>query len=175
MANSAAQYKRLQPGQFVYYPALYPHTLKTVSQEPANYLMFKWSSGNTGSAGTLKHGQYQVSVPQREHPQVKGYYSELLFEGPTRHLGKLHCHMTRLAPGSGYPDHVDHYDAAIVFLSGECESLGQRVGPNSILFYAAGEPHGIRNAGTTEARYLVFEFHPAGPRPSWLRLFSSGT
>jgi mannose-6-phosphate isomerase-like protein (cupin superfamily) len=175
MAAREARQQRLQPGQFVYYPALFPHTIRTISEEPANYLMFKWSSSNTCSGAALKHGQYQVTVPQKEHPQVKGYYSELLFEGPTRHLGKLHCHMTRLMPGSGYPAHVDHYDAAIVFLEGECESLGQHVGPNSILFYAAGEPHGLQNTGTTEARYLVFEFHPAKSRSTWSRLFRSGT
>src|SRR6185437_7651946 len=34
--------KRLGSHEFVYYPAHFPHTLETVSANPANYLMFKW-------------------------------------------------------------------------------------------------------------------------------------
>jgi len=175
MADSSQQHKRLQPGQFVYYPAMFPHTIRAVSDEPANYLMFKWSSDRLDtSAGTYKgYEQYQITSPEQEHPHVKGYFSELLFQAPTAHLDRLHCHMTRLAPGSGYPAHADHHDIAIVFLSGECESLGQHVGPNSILFYAAGESHGIKNIGTTDACYLVFEFHSHKSKSLWSRLFSS--
>ena len=48
---------------------------------------------------------------------------------------------------------------AIVVLEGEVETLGKRVGPHGVIFYAAGEPHGMRNAGNVIARYIVFEFH----------------
>jgi quercetin dioxygenase-like cupin family protein len=41
--------------------------------------------------------------------------------------------------------------------------LGQRVGPGGSIYYAAGEPHGLRNVGDTPARYLVFEFHRPSP------------
>jgi hypothetical protein len=39
------------------------------------------------------------------------------------------------------------------------ETLGEEAGPNSVVFYAAGEKHGMRNVGDVPARYLVFEFH----------------
>ena len=39
------------------------------------------------------------------------------------------------------------------------ETLGQRVGPHSVIFCPAGEPHGIRNPGEVVAKYIVFEFH----------------
>jgi quercetin dioxygenase-like cupin family protein len=152
----------LKAGEFVYYPRDFPHTLTTFSEQPANYLMFKWSAAHTTGGNQLAFGQYEVEEPSQEHPQVAGYYSRLLFEGSTRYLGKLHCHLTRLAPGSGYDVHVDKHDIAIVFLRGECETLGQRVVANSIIYYAAGEPHGIRNVGEEAALYIVFEFH----RPS---------
>lgn len=29
----------------------------------------------------------------------------------------------------------------------------------SVIYYPAGEKHGIKNVGDTPARYLVFEFH----------------
>jgi hypothetical protein len=48
---------------------------------------------------------------------------------------------------------------AIIVLEGEVESLGKRVRPHSVIFYGAGEPHGMRNPGGSIARYAVFEFH----------------
>jgi quercetin dioxygenase-like cupin family protein len=84
------------------------------------------------------------------------------FEDPTAYLGKLHAHVTDLQPGAGYPAHEDKYDVAILVFSGSVETLGKRVGPGGSIYYAAGEPHGMRNAGDQPARYLVFEFH--GPK-----------
>jgi hypothetical protein len=34
------------------------------------------------------------------------------------------------------------------------------VGPNGVIFYAAGEMHGMRNIGEAPARYPVFELRP---------------
>jgi quercetin dioxygenase-like cupin family protein len=77
----------------------------------------------------------------------------------TANLEKLHGHTSTLTPGAGYDPHADPYDVAIIVLEGEVETLGKRVGPHGVIFYAAGEPHGIRNPGYTIARYIVFEFH----------------
>jgi mannose-6-phosphate isomerase-like protein (cupin superfamily) len=44
---------RLQTGQFVYYPAEFPHTLTSASSAPANYLMFKWHSGRKADKAHL--------------------------------------------------------------------------------------------------------------------------
>ena len=74
-------------------------------------------------------------------------------------LHKLECHVSTVAPGAGLEPHVDAHDVAIVVLEGEIETRGQRVGPNSVIFYPADESHGIRNSGTVVARYVVFEFH----------------
>lgn len=62
-------------------------------------------------------------------------------------------------PGAAYAAHVDAYDVAIVVLEGEVETLGQRVGAHGLIFYPAGEAHGMSNPGPALARYLVFEFH----------------
>jgi len=92
-----------------------------------------------------------------------GFLMRCVFEGSTCHLRKLHCHVTTLQPGAGYPPHADGYDVAILTLRGTVETLGRRVGQHNIIYYAAGEPHGMKNVGNDPAVYLVFEFHGRQP------------
>jgi hypothetical protein len=80
-------------------------------------------------------------------------------------LRKLHSHLTTLAPGGGYDAHVDAHDVAILTLAGTVETMGHRVGPHSVIYYAGGEPHDMRNVGDEPAAYLVFEFHGSNDVP----------
>ena len=149
---------RLTPGQFVYYPTGFLHTLQPVGELPANYLMFKWQAGPSGMEG--RPLTFKLFDPNAIGPGTKeGFAPSLLFEGPTQYLKKLHSHVSTLSPGAGYKPHKDAYDVVLVVLEGEVETLGRRAGPHSIIFYPAGEPHGIANPGTRPAKYLVFEFH----------------
>ena len=88
-----------------------------------------------------------------------GFCTRLVFEGSTAYLQRLQCHTSTLTPGAGYAPHIDAYSVAIIILEGEVETLGERVGPHSVIFYAAGELHGMHNPGSQIARYIVFEFH----------------
>jgi quercetin dioxygenase-like cupin family protein len=149
--------RRLKAGEFVYYPRGFRHSLQAAECDAANYLMFKWRS-RAGTPGVpLPHGHYRFRHDRTA--MEPGFQAHVLFEGPTRWLRKLHCHASTLAPGAGYDAHVDAHDVAIVVLQGEVETLGQRIGPHGVVFYAAGEPHGMRNPGDGVARYVVFEFH----------------
>ncbi len=65
-----------------------------------------------------------------------------------------------LQPGAGYEPHADPYDVAILLLSGTVETLDRTLTAPGVIYYCAGEPHGMRNVGQDPARYLVFEFHP---------------
>ena len=144
---SAEAAMRLQPGEFVYYPEGFAHTLRTTSGETANYVMLKWRGEQGAEAAALPFGRFRTAA------------AGVLFEGPTEYLRKLHAHVTLLEPGSGYEPHVDAYDVAIVLLDGEVETIGGRVTPHDVVFYRAGEAHGMRCLGDAPARYLVFEFH----------------
>ena len=62
-------------------------------------------------------------------------------------------------PGAGYAPHADPYDVAVIVLEGTVETLGRRVEPCGLIFYKAGEPHGLENPTDHVARYVVFEFH----------------
>jgi mannose-6-phosphate isomerase-like protein (cupin superfamily) len=161
--------QRLGVGQLVYYPVGYPHTLEAVSKEPAHYIMFKWLTHPARKTSVLPLGIFSaVDGPSEVDRDPKnGFRTRLVFEGPTAYLRKLHCHASVLVPLAGYEPHLDPYDVAIVVLEGKVETLGKILGPNGVIFYAAGEPHGMRNPAETAARYVVFEFH--AERRTWQR------
>jgi len=147
----------LEPGHFVYYPLGFPHTLRTTSSEPANYLMFKWTARPRESRSRLTFGEFNMVHPMDD--AETGFRTRVVFEGPTSYLRKLHCHTSILTPGAAYEPHSDSYDVAIVVVEGEVETIGKRVDPYGVIFYAAGMPHGMRNPGDVTSRYVVFEFH----------------
>jgi quercetin dioxygenase-like cupin family protein len=162
--DPAPRIERLRPGAFVYYPAWQYHTIRNPGTSPVGYLMFKWQAPLTGAERPLAvdvHRFGDLAPPAGARP----FWTSRLFEGPTGCLGKLHSHLSVLEPGAGYEPHRDAYDVAIVTLEGTVETLGQRVGPMSVIYYAAGELHGMKNAGVGPAKYLVFEFHAPGVEP----------
>ena len=162
---------RLGRGHFAYYPRDFAHTLQAVGEEPATYLMFKWAAwpGPANVARRWLRGDprlralaHRIVSPLAGDPEERestGFATHVALHDCTEHLRTLHCHASELAPGAGYEVHADPYDVAIMLLEGEVETLGQRVQPHGVILYAAGEPHGMRNPGSTPARYLVFEFH----------------
>jgi uncharacterized cupin superfamily protein len=149
----------LKPGEFVYYPRFFSHTLQATGPELAKYLMFRWEGRNVLKGPTLSFSDVGLLSSEKASASQKGFSFTTLFEGRTAYLQKLHCHLSTLTPGSGYEPHADPYDVAIVVLEGEVETLQRRVVAHSVIFYAEGEPHGMRNVGKKTARYLVFEFH----------------
>ena len=172
--DKSPRIERLMPGSFIYYPAGQHHTIRNPGTAPVGYLMFKWHAGGKGSPQQL--GTTIVHHAGLEPPaDAPAFWTRPLLDGPTALLGKLHSHLTVLAPGGTYESHVDAYDVAFVVLSGTIETIGATAGPSSVLYCAAGEPHGMRNPGAEPARYLVFEFHrPARlealpPRPMFVR------
>ena len=154
---------RLQPGQFVYYPAGYAHTLETVSEGAANYFMLKWHSHPIRKPPHKEFGIFTATTDTSAADGRKsaGFRTSLLFEDPTGYLRKLHCHTSILHPRSGYNPHADPYDVVIIVLEGEIVTLGKKLGRHGVVYYAAGERHGMQNPGDTAARYLVFELHGA--------------
>jgi len=159
---------RLKPGEFVYYPSFFAHTLTTISDEPARYVMFKWQGDEPSSGESLGHIRYDSDAILREMKGGEGFHFQNVFGGSTEFLDRLGSHVSTLSPGGGYPAHADPYDVGIVVLRGTLETLGQSVPAGSLVYYAAGEPHGMSNPGNEEAQYLVFEF--LGRPPFWTKL-----
>ena len=168
--DRAPRVERLAPGEFVYYPSGHHHTLRSLGPERAAYVMFKWRGAPAGGDPPMgtEIVRDEGEPADADGPAIRHRH---LLHGPTGCLGQLRSHLTVLQPGAGYEPHLDAYDVGIVLLSGEVETLGERVDAPAAIYYAAGEAHGMRNAGTEPARYLVFEFRAPGssgpaPRPS---------
>jgi uncharacterized cupin superfamily protein len=149
----------LRKGEFVYYPAYFAHTIQTTSETAANYLMFRWRGDRVKNKSPLAFRHFSFFEHNNGSKIKDGFRSRLVFEGPTAYLKKLHCHTSTLTPGAGYDPHRDEYDVAIIVLEGTVKTLGKRVGPHGVMFYRAGEPHGMENTGSSIAKYVVFEFH----------------
>jgi mannose-6-phosphate isomerase-like protein (cupin superfamily) len=150
--------ERIRSGSFVYYPAHQHHTIHNPGEKPITYLMFKWAARSCGSDRPLGTEIVHYDGIFAAEP-AKPVWQRLLFQHPTSYLTKLHAHVTIMQPGAGYQPHSDPYDVAILVLSGQVKTLGRQVKPHGVIFYAAGELHGMENPGAQCARYLVFEFH----------------
>ncbi|MBL8893224.1 MAG: cupin domain-containing protein [Rhizobiales bacterium] len=147
-------------GQFAYYPAWKYHTIHNKSDRPITYLMFKWIGPNHRTGEQMGASVFDFR-PQLNVPDDRSFAPRLLFEHPTLYLDKLHCHLTRLAPGAGYEAHVDSYDVAHVVFSGVIRSMDHHGERGSMLYFSSGIPHDMENVGREQATYLVFEFHAA--------------
>ena len=160
-SNNQLSRRTADRGVFAYYPSGFAHTIRNTSDAPVTYLMFKWAAEGKENAGFLEH--HLIPIPEAPDDAMPGdsagFSPNEVLEGETKCLRRLHSHVTTLQPGAGYAPHVDAHDVAIVMLEGTVETLGERVGPDSVIFYAAGEPHGMQNVGDIPAVYLVFEFH----------------
>jgi mannose-6-phosphate isomerase-like protein (cupin superfamily) len=160
--NGTETRTRIRSGGFVYYPAFKRHTIHNTGPEPATYLMFKWHKEGAPEADgrlettILRYNDDATDIDPKPAQEV--VYKEIL-DGPTAYLSQLQSHVTTLQQGSGYEPHSDEYDVAILLLRGTVKTLGQTVEAHSVIFYAAGEPHGMTNLDDCNAFYLVFEFH----------------
>lgn len=158
--SGVVQPRTAPAGSIIYYPKWHTHTITNRTASPITYLMFKWTADDRAADRrevplTFLRGDEIAGTSTSE----QAFKMKLLFEGPTTDLGKLHSHVSVLQPGGGYDAHVDAHDVAIIMLEGTVETLGQTVQPHGVIYYAAGEPHGMRCVGTTPARYIVLEFH----------------
>lgn len=151
---------RVKAGDFAYYHALQHHTIRNPSSAPVSYLMFRWHGRIPAVGGQRLRAKVFRRPPAAASGGARAFKTRNLFGAPTRWLGKLHCHTSRLEAGGGYAAHVDPYDVAILVQSGRVRTLGREVGPGGVIYYPKGERHGMRNAGDEPALYTVFEFHP---------------
>lgn len=162
---------RLRAGSLVYYPAFYRHTIHNTGSDPITYLMFKWRAAlPSGFESPAAVFNYNLDELNDVNNRQAAFQTSEIFRFPTRHLRELQCHVSLLQPGACYRAHRDNYDVAILLLKGSVETLGKIISQFGVIYYSAGELHGMKNVGTTPACYLVFEFHPGPAQKRWLRV-----
>jgi mannose-6-phosphate isomerase-like protein (cupin superfamily) len=150
----------VKPGDFIYYPAYWRHTLENTSKEEVVYLMFKWDSEYSDSTDSLESVLVNSSATvETIGRNTKDFEANILLEGKTSYLRKLHSHASVVQPGGGYDPHADSYDVAILLLEGEVVTLNETVNAPAFIYYAGGVKHGLRGSGDKPAKYIVFEFH----------------
>jgi mannose-6-phosphate isomerase-like protein (cupin superfamily) len=152
-----ARCEKLSAGSFVYYPAFQFHTIRNATAKPITYLMLKW----TGPPREIEE-PFETTISRTEDIRQIGnapFATQLVFEGPTHYLDKVHVHLTELHPGAGYASHADVHDVAIVVLSGSVKTSDRRMERHGVIYFPAGELHDMKNPGSATARYLVLEFH----------------
>jgi mannose-6-phosphate isomerase-like protein (cupin superfamily) len=162
---------QMQPGDFVYYPAWFFHTITAKGDVPANYLMLKWYNVHAKAeplspAGEmLRYRKYSISDVIKVDTSGKKFIATQIFLQRTDCLHALQCHTSVVQPGGGYASHADAHDVVIITLRGTIACLGEQVGPFSVLFFPAGQSHDMHNPTLETAEYLVFEFHGNHPPP----------
>jgi mannose-6-phosphate isomerase-like protein (cupin superfamily) len=166
--NPETPCRAFHAGDFVYYPAGYSHTVKVTGTAPANYLMLKWTNSLKNPTSLLPFQAGSIRLPSGSPPPPDGFSLRPGFEGPTSYLSKLHLHHSTVTPGKGYEPHVDSHDVVLLMLEGCIEVFNQFAVPHTVVYCAAGEPHGLHNPGPLPARYLALEFHgiPTPPASS---------
>jgi quercetin dioxygenase-like cupin family protein len=168
----------LERGAFSYYPAGFAHSIRNDAATPLTYMMWKWRADRGRAAAPLDARRVRfLDSDARLRRHGDGFETRTVLDGETADLARLHAHVSILRPDAGYAPHADRHDVAMIVLDGAIETGGERLGRNGVAFFAAGEPHGVRNVGSDPAVYLVLELHgrraerrePTPPKRSRLR------
>jgi mannose-6-phosphate isomerase-like protein (cupin superfamily) len=174
-SSGLTQWTHLNSGDSVFYPSGFTHTIRNSGPFTANYLMMRWSGCGRGPL------EKQQSNRHIDRASASGVFDDVNFGSiqrryafATRWLLRLEHHITALKPGSGYPEHKDRHDVAILLVDGVINVGKIHLKPFSFLHIPAGRPHGMHNPGPMEARYLVFEFHGKKTAVLLLRVLSKG-
>jgi quercetin dioxygenase-like cupin family protein len=85
---------------------------------------------------------------------------------PTATLREFECHISTLNPSlASHPPHTHPQEEVIILREGELDvhinGVNTRVGPGSVFFFAANDPHAVQNRGDKPATYFVFNFSTA--------------
>lgn len=85
---------------------------------------------------------------------------------PTATLGEFECHISTLNPNlASHPPHTHPQEELIILRDGTLDvhinGEETRVGPGSIFFFGANNPHAVQNRGDKPATYFVFNFSTA--------------
>ena len=112
-------------------------------------------------------GSKAVSWEEIEAARAPGKRGSQIFRHPTATLDELEMHVTTLPAGlEAHPPHQHPDEEIIVVKEGTVDALvggeTRRLGPGSVIFQAANQPHTLRNVGDSPAVYHVIRWNSPG-------------
>ncbi|WP_114749645.1 cupin domain-containing protein [Pleomorphovibrio marinus] len=134
---------------------------KNTGADNAIFYVIQWDSGNLNDAAYENSWTF-IYDEMEFKSNVKGGRRDVM-EAPTKTLSELEMHITTLLEGEKSHDpHVHPDEEIIVVLQGEVEEMingtPYRLGPGSMIFLSAMDPHGIRNIGKGTCEYYAIRW-----------------
>jgi hypothetical protein len=150
-------FRRIRPRELVYYPAGFPHTLKTSSRKPANYLMFRWSSAGSPSGEALPFGNFACERGARAETRPAETQRRTLVKGATRWLRSFEVSVLELRDNEAFCAKPGR-DTVLVLLCGALETAGRPLTPLGVSFWPDGTAQNIRGTSEATSLCLLVEF-----------------
>jgi quercetin dioxygenase-like cupin family protein len=135
--------------------------IKNTGAEDAIFYVIQWDSDHFNDA--VYENSWPFIYDEMEFKSnAKGGRRDVM-EAPTKTLSELEMHITTLLEGEKSHDpHVHPDEEIIVVLQGEVEEMingtPYRLGPGSLIFLSAMDPHGIRNIGNGTCEYYAIRW-----------------
>jgi uncharacterized cupin superfamily protein len=155
----------LERGAVGFVPADVLHSLASVGEVPAVYLIVRWlADPDEGASGAPRQDAVNLdaSLPAAED----GAASTLpLLDTTTDYLRRFRCTAERLPAGGVVEPTLAANDRLLIVLDGMLDAAGSAVSAPGLLFIRAGEACSVSAPGPSSASYLscTFEPHPASP------------
>ena len=174
-SSGLTQWTNLNSGDSVFYPSGFTHTIRNSGPFTTNYLMMRWSGYGRKPLAKQQLNRHIDRASLSDGFDNVGFGRiQRRYAFASRWLLRLEHHITALKPNSGYPEHTDRHDVAILLVDGVIDVGKVHLKPFSFLHIPAGQPHSMHNPGPQEARYLVFEFYGKKTAVLLLRVLSRG-
>ncbi|MDS3861607.1 cupin domain-containing protein [Thermosynechococcaceae cyanobacterium BACA0444] len=153
---------RIGPGSCFFHPPGDLHTIESVGNEPASFLIFKWTKELKSRLQKDFTAQFRLFDPielpawdsQKPHQQKQIWKNQPLANGGSLTLYQAYHH-----PYTGFPIHFHDYDVMAILLTGQMDILGFVATAPSIIYYSAGILHGLAPTSSEAINYLEFQFH----------------
>ena len=143
--------------------ALLVHGSDVFAQQPAETAPATSRNRPDGTALLQKNAVFHSSTDPVEPSAVGSFQAVVRGTLPTGEGVELH-NSTLLAGHEPHPPHRHHYAEFLFMTSGQVDWLldgvQQAAGPGDVLYAAPDVLHGLRNTGTTTAKYFVLAVGP---------------
>ncbi|WP_439481378.1 cupin domain-containing protein [Cyclobacterium plantarum] len=145
-------------------PAHKPISITVGNDNKASFFFIEWDSELVdGELRPIDTNPVLFDYSEMEYKENSKGGRRAVMQAPTQTLRELEMHITTLKEGEKSHDpHVHADEEIILVLQGEVEEMingtPYRLGAGSVIYLAAFDPHGIRNAGKGSCEYYAIRW-----------------